>query len=80
MKPSLALELELCKRRIEVIEGGTKKLAGDFDDYTSDDLKKVEEWLNEYPDVNTTVAFIESLKDAIDCDAKPRKRREQVSE
>jgi hypothetical protein len=62
--PSLALEKELCKRRIRVIEFLEQNYSDDWDNYDDWHHRFVRGWLEEFPDVKDREALIESLKEA----------------
>jgi hypothetical protein len=64
LAPSLALEKELCKRRIKVIEFLEQNYFDDKDNYTGWDHRFIRNWLADFPDVGNREALIESLEQA----------------
>jgi hypothetical protein len=76
---SLALEKELCRRRIEVIEWLEKNLNDlESDNYDDWDRRYAEELLTNHPDVETREAFIASLGKATEFDEWAGKRSKGV--
>lgn len=62
LAPSLALEKELCKRWIKVIEFLEQNYPDHWDNYDGWDHEFVLNWLEEFPDVKDREALIESLE------------------
>jgi hypothetical protein len=68
--PSLALEKELCKRRIKVIEFLEQNYSDEYDNYTDWDHGFIRDWLKEFPDVSDRESLIESLEKASQFDRR----------
>ena len=68
LPPSLALEKELCKRRIQVIEFLEQNHADDLENYTDWDHRAIRDWLGSFPDVKDRESLIESLGKASEFD------------
>jgi hypothetical protein len=68
LAPSLALEKELCKRRIQVIEFLEQNYANELENYTDWDHRAVRDWLESFPDVRDRESLIESLEKASEFD------------
>jgi hypothetical protein len=68
LTPSLALEKELCQRRIRVIEFLEQNYSDDLDNYPDWDHRAIRDWLESFPDVRDREALIESLKKASEFD------------